>query len=316
MAELKKQQVAVAVPPKGAAPQPQPEAAVIVPPTQPDKNSIKDCDKCPEMVVVPSGRFIMGPSAGERGPGPQHEVTITRSFAVGRFPITRGEFATFVKDTKHKADSGCRVWIGSTWEQQSDKSWRSPGFAQDDRHPVVCVSWDDAKAFAAWITQKTGKSYRLLSEAEWEYAARAGSTTRYSFGEDASAICHHANVNDQAAKRTITGADLLGPALCDDGYAYTAPVGQFAANAFGLHDMHGNVSNWTEDCWTSNYASAPTDGSAWIVGTADCQKRVVRGGSWFSPPLAVSSANRGWWDVTPLMIIFDSGAVRQQAAEF
>src|SRR5215471_1861164 len=258
------------------------------------KDSFKDCSNCPEMVVVPAGSFTMGSPAGEPGryddEGPQHKVTIAKSFAVGRIAITRGEFTTFVRETNHATGDKCWTFEDGKSEERTSRSFHNPGFAQDDQHPVVCVNWDDAKAFATWLSNKTGKIYRLLSEAEREYATRAGSTTRYTFGNVEKSLCRYGNVADQTAKRSIKGAEKWTIADCDDGYAYTAPVGKFTANAFGIHDVHGNVWDWTEDCWHDNYQGAPTNASAWTSG--DCSKRVIRGSSWFGYPRYLRSAGR------------------------
>jgi formylglycine-generating enzyme required for sulfatase activity len=153
------------------------------------------------------------------------------------------------------------------------------------------LSWNDATAYVAWLAKKTGKGYRLLTEAQWEYAARAGTTTRYSFGDDEKDLCHHGNGVDATAKSKIAGAEKWSAAPCSDGYAYTAPVGSFLPNKFGLYDMHGNAWQWLEDCWHDNYAGAPTDGSGWVSG--DCSRRVVRAGSWGGIPRDLRSAKRG-----------------------
>jgi len=244
----------------------------------------KDCAECPDMVVVPAGSFMMGSPEGETKRVKEHEdqapVRIAKPFAVGIFAVTRGEFAAFVSATNHKPDGGCYVWTATEWKEQADRSWRSPGFAQDDRHPVTCVNWNDAKAYTAWLSSKAGKPYRLLSEAEREYVTRAGPTTRYFFGNDEASLCRYGNVGDQTAKKSIKGMQNSTLAVCDDGYAYTAPVGHYAANAFGIHDVHGNVSEWTEDCWYDFYHGAPTDGSAWRANSDRCYMRVFRGGSW------------------------------------
>jgi formylglycine-generating enzyme required for sulfatase activity len=258
----------------------------------------KDCPTCPEMIVVRAGKFTMGSPKTEKGreeaEGPQHEVTIAKSFAVGRFAVTRGEFAGFVKDVGYTTDGSCLVSNGSDRkEEQSDKSWRSPGFAQNDQHPVVCVNWNDAQAFAAWLSKQTEKPYRLLSEAEREYVTRAGTTSRYNFGNDEKSLCRFGNVWDLTAKKGMKGAErrpITDFTDCDDGYAYTAPVGQFAANAFGIYDTHGNIWEWTDDCWNDNYQSAPTDGSSWKSG--DCSRRVIRGGSWYNLAVRFRSAYR------------------------
>ena len=223
--------------------------------------------------------------------GPQHAVRISRPFAVGRFEVTRGQYARFVKDTGHASSHRCVVWTGVRGGEAVDgRSWQDPAFAQTDQHPVVCISWNDADAYVRWLSARTGRPYRLLSEAEWEYAARAGTDTRYSFGDDEAQLCRYANVPDQTAKESVQGAAWKYTG-CRDGYGVqTAPAGSFAANAFGLHDMHGNVWEWTQDCYQDNLSGAPTDGSAWVTGR--CLTRVVRGGSLSAPIEHSRSASR------------------------
>lgn len=257
--------------------------------------SFRECDICPEMVVVSSGTFAMGSPEGEKDraadEGPLHPVTIGRSFALGKFEVTVDQYAAFVQETGHDAGSSCDVWRDGTWEERRGYSFRNPGFAQTGAHPVACPSWDDAQAYLAWLSRKTGKAYRLPTEAEWEYAARAGAATRFSFGDDAADYCRHGNGADQAARREVPGAAAWSVLACDDSHAYTAPVGSYAANAFGLHDMLGNVFEWVEDCWHDGYAGAPADGSAWTGG--DCATRVERGGAWGYPPDYLRAAVRG-----------------------
>jgi formylglycine-generating enzyme required for sulfatase activity len=236
------------------------------------------------MVVVPAGSFTMGSPESEKdrfkNEGPQHRVTIGKPFAVGKFHVTADQFAAFVAESGYDAGS----------------CWRNPGFPQNGSYPAVCVDWNDAKAYVAWLARKTGKTYRLLTEAEWEYAARArtepGAYPRYSFGDDEKDLCRYGNGADQTAKSSVAG--ITGPvAPCNDGYAYTSPVGSFAANGFGLYDMQGNAWQWTEDCWNDSYAAAPSDGSVWTYG--DCGSRVLRGGSWRSVPGGgLRAADRFW----------------------
>lgn len=259
----------------------------------------KDCSYCPEMVVIPAGQFVMGVSPGEeenerlpkkehRLSQPQHHVEIKR-FAIGKYSVTRAQYEMFVNETGRQSD-GCMVWTGSKVEQDLAKNWRNPGFAQDDRHPVTCVSWDDAIAYAQWLSQKTGREYRLPSEAEWEYAARAGTNTYRYWGDDGDLSCAYANVADYSALLKIRGSWDWVVAKCSDGYVNTAPVGSFKPNRFGLFDMIGNVQQWTQDCVNENYIGAPTDGSAWTTG--NCLYRIVRGGSWFNRPNTARSAQR------------------------
>ena len=268
------------------------------------KDSFKECEICPEMVVVPAGSFTMGSPKSEKNrhkaldknESPQHVVSIGRPFAVGKFEITVDQFAAFVKETGHDTGSKCGTYEDGKVELRGNRSWRNPGFLQNGSHPAACLNWDDSKAYVAWLSRITGKGYRLLTEAEWEYAARGrtrpGSAPRFHFGGDESAMCGYGNGADQTAKKTIPGTGLWKFFSCSDGYAYTAPVGSFSANAFGLHDMLGNVLEWTEDCYNDNYRGAPVDGSAWTSG--DCSSHVLRGGAWYLGPRGLRVALRGW----------------------
>ena len=249
------------------------------------------------MVVVPAGSFVMGSPDGEGDSyeHPRHKVTIDKPFAVGRTHITRGEFATFVRATEYKAEGGCYSWTGTEGEFVFDASWRSPGFEQDDTHPVVCVNWNDAKAYVKWLSGVTGKTYRLMSEAEAEYVARGlteprQDQPRYFFGNDETDLCTYGNGTDEAAKAKMHNSLTYAP--CNDGHVFTAPVANFKQNAFGLYDVHGNVWSWTEDRYHDKYDNPPTDGSAWTAG--DSSSRVLRGGSWYDSPQFLRSAVRGW----------------------
>ncbi|MDX2142896.1 MAG: formylglycine-generating enzyme family protein [Rhodospirillaceae bacterium] len=255
----------------------------------------RDCRDCPEMIIVPAGNALIGSLESEVGrlpnEGPQHEVRIARPFAISKFEVTRGQYAAFVRETGRVSSTRCVVWTGARGGEAVDgKSWQDPNFPQTDDHPVVCITWTDANDYVNWLRGKTGKPYRFLSEAEWEYAARAGTTTRYSFGDDAKDICKFANVPDQSAKDSVRGSPWLYTD-CTDGYGVqTSPVGTFAPNAFGLHDMHGNLWEWTEDCYSDTFTGAPTDGSAWMA--APCHRRAVRGGSLSAPVQNSRSASR------------------------
>ena len=228
----------------------------------------RDCLQCPDMVVVPAGWFMMGSPASEafrdKDEGPVRRVTISEPFAVGKYEVTFAEWDVCA------SDGGCgghRPW---------DEGW-----GRDER-PVINVSWNDARSYAGWLSRKTGKGYRLLSESEWEYAARAGTTGPFHTGETIS--------TDQA---NYVGIRVYGSGRKGVYRKKTVPVGSFAPNGFGLHDMHGNVWEWVEDCWNGSYAGAPADGSAWEGG--DCGRRVLRGGSWFYSPRDLRSADRGWY---------------------
>jgi len=222
-------------------------------------------------------------------------VTIGGAFAAGRMEVTRGQYAAFARETGRPAQGSCYYFSGAQDKYVNDdpaKDWTSPGFAQADDHPVVCVTWDDAQAYAQWLSRKTGKPYRLLTEAEWEYAARAYSSTARPWGEDSAQACSHAVVQDESFARSIApteGRKWLNH-NCDDGSVHTTRVGRYAANRFGLHDMIGNAFEWVEDCWNPNYTGAPSDGAAWIAGK--CARRVVRGGSWNNNPRNARSAIR------------------------
>ncbi len=241
--------------------------------------SFKDCPDCPEMVIAPSGSFIMGSPGGGDYEGPQHKVTILKPFAVGQFAITRGQFAKFVNATGHNTDGDCETWTGSAWPQQTPATWRSAGFSQEDDHPVVCVSWNDAKAYVAWLSTNTGASYRLLSEAEREYVARAGTTTPFWWG--ASITTEQANYD---------GTEVYAGGTKGEYRARTLPVKSLKPNPWGLYQVHGNAFDWVEDCWHDSYIGAPTDGSAWTAG--QCKSRLIRGGSWDSYPWILRSAYR------------------------
>jgi len=223
---------------------------------------------------------------------PLHPVSI-RAFALGRFEVTRAEFTAFVRESAHQAGTSC-VGRGDDgkWIEQPGRTWREPGFPQSERDPVVCVSWNDAKAYVAWLSSKTGKSYRLPSEAEWEYAARAGTTTARPWGQGVQDACAHANVADQSAKELFAELPIHG---CRDGHAFTSPVASYRANAFGVHDMIGNVEEWVEDCWNYGYEGAPSDGGAWTSGVF-CNRRIQRGGAWHDGPARARSGHR-WWNL-------------------
>jgi len=241
------------------------------------------CDVCPEMVVVPAGSFMMGSPSSEAGrddnEGPVHRVRIARPFAVGVYEVTRGEYARFVAATGHRHGDSCWTYEGGEWEERSGRNWRRPGFSQTDRDPVVCVNWSDARAYTRWLSGETGEAYRLLSESEWEYAARAGTTTPFHTGRTIS--------TEQA---NYDGDYTYGSGVTGVYRGRTVAAGSFSPNAFGLHDMHGNVWEWVQDCWNDSYRGAPNDGSVWQSG--DCRRRVLRGGSWDYLPRILRSANR------------------------
>jgi formylglycine-generating enzyme required for sulfatase activity len=256
--------------------------------------SFRDCDDvCPEMVMIPPGKFTIGSPPSERGRGsdedPQQQVTIAYALAVGEYPVTRGEFAAFVKDTGRRLGS-CEHWDGNFFRIEKSIFWNNVP-DQTDRHPVVCVDWNDARAYAQWLSRKTGHSYRLLDEGEWEYAARAGTTSAWYWGDSEASQCRYANGADVSAK--AKGVIAPGFASCDDHYALTSPVGSFRPNGFGLYDMGGNAGEWVQDCYQNTYHDEPTDGGA----VETClpkfhDARVMRGGGWNAIPAWLRSASR------------------------
>ena len=251
----------------------------------------RDCEECPELVVVPAGSFMMGSRATEAerddDEGPTHGVLIGESLAVGRYEVTREEFGRFVAATGHHTGDSCWI-LDDEWQAAERKGWADPGFEQTDRDPAVCVSWEDAQAYVRWLSWQTGEAYRLLTESEWEYVARGGTSTARHWGETETGQCRYANGADLAARTYHEGWQVVP---CDDGHYRTAPAGSYTGNWFGLHDVLGNVWEWTQDCWNADYKGAPSDGRAWVSG--DCSRRVVRGGSWFSIPSVLRSADRG-----------------------
>lgn len=260
-------------------------------PDAPD--SFRDCDKCPEMVVVPAGKFLMGSTTKtdpnrygdeDDGSGRQVEITIPQPFAVGRLEVTFDEWEACV------ADGGCK----------SNPSPDASGFGKG-RRPVINVSWRDAQEYVAWINAKAPKDhpYRLLSEAEWEYAARGVTVATpqppYFFGADEKKLCDYGNVADKSTKKKHPDWTI---APCDDGQTTTSPVGTYRPNAFGLKDTIGNVWEWVEDCYRDSYKDMPLDvratGRPWLDGCNNSSDRVLRGGSWSNDPRILRSAFRGW----------------------
>jgi formylglycine-generating enzyme required for sulfatase activity len=241
------------------------------------------------MTVLPAGRFKQGSdrpeSAVELFAKPSHWVAIGRPFAMATNAVTVDEFQEFAADTAVDMQ-GCDTYDGG-WKHRAKSGWKDPGFAQTGTHPVTCVSWIDAKAYASWLSRKTGHAYRLPSASEWEYAARAGGAAVQPWNPDGSDACANANVADESAAHKYPGWAVFG---CNDGYVYTAPVGSFKNNSMGLNDMLGNVFQWTEDCWSPDYSGAPSDGSA--RGDGNCSEHELRGGSWFSTPAYVTANYR------------------------
>ncbi len=260
------------------------------------KQGFRECRNWPEMVVVPAGEFLMGSSNDDidgdlaaANEAPQHKVVLRHAIAVGRFEVTRDQYAAFVNDTGYKGNGRCFTLEQNIPQERENRSFLMPGYPQAGNHPAVCVSWTDAQAYVDWLTRVTGKSYRLPSEAEYEYAARAGGTARFGVSDDPAELCRFVNGADQSAK--AAGLPDKAPyMMCTDGYPFTAPVGSFAANAFGLHDLIGNVWEWTADCFADDYSAAGADSTA--RSQPGCPARAVRGGDWFSPASLLRPAVR------------------------
>jgi formylglycine-generating enzyme required for sulfatase activity len=258
-----------------------------------------------KLTLIPSGEFMMGSGESAEATAaffnktygedllqadffkdehPQHLVRITRPFYLGTYHVTRGQFRQFVKDSGYKTDAekgdnpGAWGWDAEkkTFRFNKDYCWRNAGFEQTDEHPAVNVSWNDAVAFCKWLSKKEGKTYRLPTEAEWEYACRAGTKTRYYSGDDPETLATVGNVADAAAKAKFP--DWKWTIKANDGYVFTSPVGKFKPNAFGLYDMHGNAWQWCADWYDeSYYTKSPTDDP---TGPSTGSDRVRRGGGW------------------------------------
>ncbi|MFI5455908.1 MAG: SUMF1/EgtB/PvdO family nonheme iron enzyme [Isosphaerales bacterium] len=255
-----------------------------------------------KLTLIPAGEFTMGSADGDKEAGdwekPQHRVRITRSFYRDVTEVTRSQFRSFIVDEGYRTEAEKDGKGGGGWNEETKKleqnpryTWQNPGFEQTDEHPVVNVSWNDAQAFIAWLSRKEGKSYRLPTEAEWEYACRAGTTSRYSCGDDPEGLAAVGNVADGTAKEKHP--DWYWAMAARDGFVYTAPAGRFQPNSFGLCDMHGNVWEWCSDGYDANfYKRSPQHDPP---GASGASLRVIRGGSWFNVPRSCRSADRPGW---------------------
>lgn len=269
-------------------------------------DSFRDCSDCPVMVVVPAGKAKVGSTPEERArftipknfadrESPQIDVTIAKPFAVARYEVTRGMYAQYVREAGVKTEPGCAAFDPKSGLRPMNPalSWQEPGFKQGDDEPVVCLNWPDAKGFVAWLGKKTGKPYRLLTETEWEYAARGGSAKTYPWGDNPDVICEKANVHDNPTAAALGDPEALADNVCPKPRkkTFTEPVGSYLPNAYGLYDMLGNAWELVEDCATDTYDGVPTDGSAFQ--NADCKKRMPRGGGWNSRAWTARLATRG-----------------------
>jgi sulfatase modifying factor 1 len=265
-------------------------------------HTFRDCnDVCPEMVVISPGSFEMGlednaskavDELDRENSTPRHKVEIRYPFALGEYDVTRDEFSIFLHESGYRPDNDCAGYNPKTNKLTHNSGLNNPGFEQSDRDPVVCVNTEDIRAYISWLSRKTGQHYRLPSEAEWEYAARAGTITSRYWGADVAAACRYANVDDLTYFETLNMPPGPGDRYfpCRDRYAYTSPVGSFRPNRFGLFDMLGDVKQFTSDCWNYSYSGAPSDGTPWLRG--DCMLRPVRGGSYYASPMLVTASFR------------------------
>ena len=254
------------------------------------EGEFRDCPQCPRMVVVPAGSYEMGSPSGKGADDEahRHRVTLPAPIAIGMFEVRRGEFTRFLEETNRSGGSAC--WHYDGVETREGGGPTDPGFVQGENEPMVCVSWMDAQAYVDWLSKKTKRTYRLLSESEWEYAARGGTVTPRYWDKAESGQCRNANGADASLKsRYIDWFDLTES--CDDGQVHTSEAGRYGPNEFGLYDMLGNAREWVEDCWHRDYSDAPKDGSAWTEG-GNCNLRVLRGGSWLDGPGGVRASTR------------------------
>jgi formylglycine-generating enzyme len=254
-----------------------------------------------KLLLIPAGEFLMGSPDDDKQAfdweKPQHRVRITRPFYLGTTEVTRGQFRRFVEATGYRTEAerdgeGGRGWNEETgrYERDTRYSWKYTGFQQTDEHPVVNVTWNDAVAFCKWLSGKEHKAYRLPTEAEWEYTCRAGTTTRFSCGDHLEGVVAVGNVADGNAKAKYPDWRTIA---APDGVIYTAPVGRYKPNAWGLYDMHGNVCEWCGDRYDIDYyGRSPVEDPRDESGASD--SRVTRGGSWSHHPGAARSAYRNW----------------------
>jgi formylglycine-generating enzyme required for sulfatase activity len=281
------QTAAVAPAPATAPAEPAPAAKTPDPAPAAATTTGKGCTNCPEMVAIKGGSFMMGSPDDEVDrtdyEGPQKKINI-KPFSIGKYPVTVGQFGEFIRATQYQPTDACDT---ERTNKMRSASWSDPEVLdQRESEPVICVSWTDANAYAEWLAKTSGKPYRLPSEAEWEYAARAGETGAHTWS-DPSGACAYANIADKAAKRQHSNWLVID---CDDGFAGTSPVGSLKPNAFGVYDMLGNVKQWLAGCAGNTTADIPADGSP-IGGS--CSYHPVHGGAWDAPPQRVRFA---YWE--------------------
>lgn len=264
-------------------------------------DKLKDGSSAPDLIILSTGSFLIGSKNTELGrhenEGSQKQVHLLHLVALGKTEVTVSQFKKFVEDTNHITDAendakkGCRIFENE-WVWKSNHYWRKPGYFQTDEHPVVCISWNDAVAYTEWLSEQTGHFYTLPSESEWEYAARSDTSTLRFWEQNNESACLYANVSDitRATMHNLNKSDK-NIFACEDGYAYSSPVGSFKENPYGFYDILGNVWEWTADCWNNSYDNLPLDGQPHLSG--NCENRVYRGGAWGNSPNLIRAAKRG-----------------------
>ncbi len=264
-----------------------------------------DCPGCPDMITVPAGTALLGSTIAERQAagmialfgdreGPPYRATFAAPFAIGRTEVTRAQYRAFVEATRRPDPPACGTHVAATddWSPKPGFNWRQPGYAQTDDHPAVCIAWEDAAAYAAWLATRTGKPYRLPSDAEWEYAARGGTTTAWTWGENAEAGCGAANLMSAGTVAALGWPkSMANRAVCSSQRRFSLPVASFSPNAFGLYDMAGNAFEWVADCNSPDNRDGHADGSARVAG--DCTRHYLKGGAFHTPLWLTRPAVRG-----------------------
>ncbi|WP_067823350.1 formylglycine-generating enzyme family protein [Nocardia inohanensis] len=289
------------------------------PGTHEDLVKFRDCQEfwCSDMVPIPTGSFQMGGTIEQDQATdptnmfppyhefnkPVHRVNMAKRYAIADREVTVGDFKKFTEETGHFVPEGCRLgdpsnsgWtmqhkeVALTTRPSPQRNWLEPGFTQTDDEPVVCIRRQDAQAYAEWLSDKTGQTYRLPTEAEWEYAARAGAQTAFFWGDSIDAACDYASVNDLSTYDAVHWLPLTMRFNCHDNAAFTAKVKSYRPNAFGLHDVLGNAREFVSDCWNPSFERAPADGSRWDTG--NCWATTMRGGGWAYWPTNVTLSMR------------------------
>ncbi|MBU6225374.1 MAG: formylglycine-generating enzyme family protein [Burkholderiales bacterium] len=246
----------------------------------------KDCNYCPDLVGVPAGLALLGSLPDEKDresdEGPIQKV-LMKAFAIGKYEVTKAQWRFFIEQSGYTTTQGCLTWVGDGYDKPPKVNWKETGFAQTDDHPVVCVSWLDVKAYTQWLSKISQKSYRLPTEMEWEYVAKADQGLVPFPWPSGESPCNRANLADQSLLRLYPNWRLVG---CNDGFEFTSSVGSFAANPWGIYDLQGNVMEWVSDCYSSTIQVQPWKNS-------ECIKRVIKGGGWDMTEKYLRNAYRG-----------------------